>query len=241
MSESIDRYYRILGLDNGAPKQDIKRAYRKLALRYHPDKNPDNQERATRIFIEINKAYSILMDKPGASEPIEDVADARLYFKRHFYDLARRINNADHLSAGIYQEECDFFFRYQLEEVRYVRRSAVEARRIIDMVRKAISKGYDTSAILRDHSDFFQKHGFDRQPKYDNYEELVTEYKMIVADEPCNAEAHYSLGYIYERQGKIDDAISEYQIAYYIDPGTIEAKQAVERLRKRRRKFHEPT
>lgn len=53
-------FYRRLGLDKKATKEDIKKAYRRLALEYHPDKNknPDSTQR----FIEINEAYLILFD-----------------------------------------------------------------------------------------------------------------------------------------------------------------------------------
>jgi len=237
MSEPLDKYYRILGLSEDAPKRDIKRAYRRLALKYHPDKNPGDEERAARIFTAVNRAYSVLIDKAHVGESFQDIDDAKLYFKRQFHDLARRINSADYIFGKIQQEECDFFFRYQLEEVHCVRRSIIEARRIIDLIRKAISKGYDSSEILREHSDFFQKHGLAGHPEYNVYEELIKEYKSIIEEEPGNAEAHYNLGCVYERQGMIDAAISEYQIASYIDPANTDARRAVKRLRKRRRGF----
>jgi tetratricopeptide (TPR) repeat protein len=155
-----------------------------------------------------------------------------LDYKRHFYDLARRIDSADHLYDEIHQEECDFFFRYQLEEVRCVKRSTIEARRIISLIQKAISKGYDTSGIVEEHNDFFQKHGFQGSPQYDICEELVAEYKRIIEEEPSNAEAHYNLGHIYEKQGTMNAAISEYRIASYIDPDNADARRALKRLGK---------
>ncbi|HEY9045214.1 MAG TPA: DnaJ domain-containing protein [Ohtaekwangia sp.] len=53
-------YYSILGLHTSAHAADIKRAYRRLAVQYHPDKNPD--PRAHAIFQEINEAYDVLSD-----------------------------------------------------------------------------------------------------------------------------------------------------------------------------------
>jgi tetratricopeptide (TPR) repeat protein len=238
MAESLDRYYRILGLKHGASMELVKRAYRRLALRYHPDKNPGDEQRAARIFTAVNKAYSVLMNVAHLEEPldnIDDINEAKLYFRRHFHDLACRLNSDDHLSAVVHQEECDFFFRYQLEHVRCVRRSIIEGRRIIDLIKKAVSKGYDISDIIKDHSDFFNKHGFDGQPEYDVYEELIMEYKQTIENDPGDAEAHYNLGCVYEKKGMIDSAISEYQIASHIDPDNIIARQAAKRLRAKRK------
>lgn len=59
----FDKYYQILELQNNASLDDIKKAYRKLAIKYHPDKNPDNKEQTEEKFKEISQAYEILTNK----------------------------------------------------------------------------------------------------------------------------------------------------------------------------------
>lgn len=54
-------YYEVLGLQKGASDDEIKRAFRKLAIKYHPDKNQGNKE-AEEKFKEINEAYQVLSD-----------------------------------------------------------------------------------------------------------------------------------------------------------------------------------
>ena len=55
-------FYDVLGVDKGVSGDDLKKAYRKLAMRYHPDKNPDDKN-AEQKFKEINEAYEVLKDE----------------------------------------------------------------------------------------------------------------------------------------------------------------------------------
>jgi molecular chaperone DnaJ len=55
-------YYEVLGVARTATPEELKRAYRKLALQFHPDRNPDDPQAEAR-FKEINEAYEILSDQ----------------------------------------------------------------------------------------------------------------------------------------------------------------------------------
>ena len=60
-------FYEVLGVSSNASESEIKTAYRKLALIWHPDKNPDNQEEACIKFREISHAYDVL-SKPESRQ-----------------------------------------------------------------------------------------------------------------------------------------------------------------------------
>ena len=53
----------VLGVAKDANEGDIKKAYRKLAIQWHPDKNPDNAKEAEEVFKKIGEAYAVLSDK----------------------------------------------------------------------------------------------------------------------------------------------------------------------------------
>lgn len=56
-------FYKILGVAKTATAEEIKKAYKKLALKWHPDKNQDNKEVATEKFKIICEAYEVLSDQ----------------------------------------------------------------------------------------------------------------------------------------------------------------------------------
>ena len=62
MAETKRDYYEVLGVDKSVNDDDLKKAYRKLAKKYHPDANPDNKAEAEKNFKEVNEAYEVLSD-----------------------------------------------------------------------------------------------------------------------------------------------------------------------------------
>jgi DnaJ-class molecular chaperone len=86
----MQNFYEILGVPQNATEHDIKKAYRKLALVYHPDKNRGkSQENMSRKFREISEAYEILSDRD----------------KRERYDAQLRDSGHSGFSAAVF----DFF------------------------------------------------------------------------------------------------------------------------------------
>ena len=67
MSSKKD-FYEILGVKKDATKDEIRKAYKKLALKWHPDKNPENKKEAEEKFKEIAEAYSVLSDPDKKKE-----------------------------------------------------------------------------------------------------------------------------------------------------------------------------
>eukprot|EP00923_Selenidium_pygospionis_P050179 GHVN01086663.1.p1 GENE.GHVN01086663.1~~GHVN01086663.1.p1 ORF type:complete len:369 (+),score=86.62 GHVN01086663.1:33-1139(+) len=73
-SSSTSDYYKILGISENATERDIKKAYREKALKWHPDRNPDDKRAAQHEFCRVNEAFQTLSDKG----------------KRSMYDSSRR-------------------------------------------------------------------------------------------------------------------------------------------------------
>ena len=66
MAENKRDYYEVLSVQKGAGAEDIKKAYRKLAMKYHPDRNPGDKE-AEEKFKEAAEAYEVLSDEEKRS------------------------------------------------------------------------------------------------------------------------------------------------------------------------------
>jgi len=87
-------YYEVLGVRRDSAEQEIKSAYRKLAMQYHPDRNPESKEESTEKFKEITEAYTILMDPQ----------------KRAAYD---RYGHAGVSSSGGFQPDSSIFTDFE--------------------------------------------------------------------------------------------------------------------------------
>ena len=86
MCGDMKDYYAVLGLPEQAGKREIKQAFRKLAMKYHPDKNIGKEKWAEGKFKEIGEAYAVLSDDR----------------KKHEYDMMRRVGFAgDRYGAGV--------------------------------------------------------------------------------------------------------------------------------------------
>mmetsp|Transcript_43205 Transcript_43205/g.101604 ORF Transcript_43205/g.101604 Transcript_43205/m.101604 type:complete len:379 (+) Transcript_43205:103-1239(+) len=73
-----DDFYKVLGLSKGASEAEISKAYKKLALKHHPDKNPNDKEAAEQRFKKISEAYSVLSD-PEKKKIYDQVGKQGLY------------------------------------------------------------------------------------------------------------------------------------------------------------------
>lgn len=67
MAEKQD-YYELLGVKKESSQEEIKKAFRKMALKYHPDRNPDNKEEAEKKFKQVAEAYEVLSDPKKRSQ-----------------------------------------------------------------------------------------------------------------------------------------------------------------------------
>ena len=100
MAEKKD-YYEILGVSKTATDDELKKAYRKMAKKYHPDANPDNKEAAEAKFKEVNEAYDVLSD-PKKKKMYDQFGHAAFEVlsnpqKRKMYD---QFGTADPSGAG---------------------------------------------------------------------------------------------------------------------------------------------
>jgi hypothetical protein len=121
----LKTYYEILGIANSAPIDAIKSAYRKLVIKYHPDRNPGNKD-AERRFIEINQAYEILSDSTlrnqyDLSLSAPKASRSTTNFSQNVYAQKPEIEifycNRTEIFSG---ETIDFYWRTQNADVVYL-------------------------------------------------------------------------------------------------------------------------
>lgn len=101
----MNKYYEILGLKPGCSKSDIKKAYRKLAMQYHPDKNQGDAS-AEETFKKVSEAYQMLMDPSKIKERPAESGHRTKWHERGWKEGDRDANgNKTYTQAGFSSSE----------------------------------------------------------------------------------------------------------------------------------------
>lgn len=139
-------YYDILELPKNSSDADIKKAYRKLAMKWHPDKNPNNVEEAAKKFQEIGEAYDVLSD-----------AEKRAIYDQYGYDgLHNGVQGADggklafystFLPPGSLETDAGLFMRV------YVRMQSPLDPTLTSATRRRSSRTFSERTIPLQHLD----------------------------------------------------------------------------------------
>jgi len=126
-------YYRLLGVDENATTRQIKDAYRKLAYRFHPDRNPDNPEAAEQMK-KINEAYAVLADTT----------------KRRDYDgLRQQFGDTAHSRFRQSYSDQDIFRGSDIHQVFEEMARAFGVRGVEDIFREFYGPGYRSFEFRR--------------------------------------------------------------------------------------------
>jgi DnaJ-class molecular chaperone len=207
MNEFKD-YYHILGVDRQAGDAEIKQAYRRLAMKYHPDRSPaDSRDGlASNAFQEVNEAYHTLIDKNRRAQ----------YNKQ----LAERSSGAQ--GHTVQDNQAEMAYRHGIEAYK-----ANQFKRAVEYF-SAASKMNPRKAI------YFNRLGMAVIRAGGPLDEARAACERAIQMEMYNPEHYLSLGIIYQTAGLDDKARAQYKEAIKWDPKNVQAHARLQQLEKNR-------
>ena len=164
-------YYEILGVNRSASDDDIKQAYRKLAMEFHPDKNPGKEKWANEKFKEINEAYAVLgnPEKRKQYEQFGTTGDANDIFRSQATESTFEDVMNDFGGAGLRSDFLNEIFGEMLRGRSYSFRQP--------------GRGGSTRVFYNipdESEDVFQPSGYTRsQSQSVNYEIMITRAQAV--------------------------------------------------------------
>ena len=110
-------HYEVLGVSNTTSQADIRKSFRYLALKYHPDKNK-NSEESKRKFMQIAEAYKVLSDEQARKN--YDIAAANNIDANKYHDVNHGSYNCNPTRRGIFSSKFHEMYSYADIKKRYI-------------------------------------------------------------------------------------------------------------------------
>ena len=200
-------YYVVLGVAPTSSPDDIKKAYRTLSKKYHPDANPDNKEEADRKMKELIEAYNVLNDKDKRRE-----YDAQPQFNvRRFAKSSARTKVSKNAKAA--EEEQP--------------KSMAEASPVLRWLKKLFNKsagGPSATQVDPKQADVHFTLGLSMSESGSFLEQAEREFKLALKFDPGHKEACYDMALVQYKLGNFEDAKASLQRCLGIDPNDPGAK-----------------
>lgn len=238
MSSQKD-YYEVLGVKKEATADEIRKAYKKLAIKWHPDKNPNNKEEAENKFKEISEAYSVLSDPEKRKE--YDNRGNNINFQGFnfndfdpfsvYHDFFR--NSSNFGGEGFDDDFNDFGFKSHFDDFgtgnphKNIQKHIEEIHKKFANMTMGNMGGFPKSDFFKDFDkdpfddDFFKEHlnmmnNHNMQHNYRNFEHERDNHQDSEEEEEPKAKK-----FTYMMDGK---KITRTEEPYYEDDGTVKIR-----------------
>ena len=198
-------YYLLLGVEKDASNEEIRKAYRKMAIKFHPDRNKDNQEEATEKFKQLVNAYKILsdplkrtqydagiLDETLPENTFKSMEDLYKVFQDMMSDFSCDINTKYGFNFKIYRDEkkepkkgdvLKFNLDVSLEDIynKVTKPLKITRRKNLDGIFQNDIKEFDIPLYKRDI--FFKEEGNDiKEADWEKYENIPGDIVISLFD-----------------------------------------------------------
>lgn len=194
-------YYLVLGVAPIAPPEDIKKAYRSLSKKYHPDANPDSKAEADKKMKELIEAYNVLNDQQKRKE-----YDGQPQFKVRRFGKSSARTKKDKKPQDTVKQEESFIMRF-----------------INGLFAKKDAKKEDEKANA-EQADVHFTIGLSMSESPEFMESASREFKLALKFFPQHKEACYNLGLMFYKTGEFEEARNTFKRCLEIDPNDPAAK-----------------
>lgn len=205
-------YYKVLGIPPTSSPEEIRKAYRALSKKYHPDLNPDLGKFSDEKMKELVAAYSILNDPQKRKD-----YDRQPFFtaRKHGKDASRAKEPASKTKKPEYKKEPSLLERIFSPFMR--KSGAPGTQQVTHYDPKQADVHFTLGLSMTENESFF--------------EQAKGEFKLAVKFRPDHKEAQYNLGLMCYKRGEFDEALIYFQKVSQLDANDQFARKMISLLR----------